>query len=69
MREGPKLGVDAYGVRRCGSVMLVCKQPIATLTLQTFAKVFLGRRFYIYYKSFFASIKLFYKHLDHFVVH
>ena len=45
MREGPKLGVDAYGVRRCGSVMLVCKQPIATLTLQTFAKVFLGRRF------------------------
>ena len=35
---------DAYGVRRCGSVMPVCKQPVATLTLQTFAKVFLGRR-------------------------
>ena len=45
MRAGPKLGVDAYGVRRCGSVMPVCKQPVATLTLQTFAKVFLGRRF------------------------
>ena len=44
MRAGPQLGVDAYGVRRCGSVMPVCKQPVATLTLQTFAKVFLGRR-------------------------
>ena len=44
MRAGPQLGVDAYGVRRCGSVMPVCKQPVATLTLQTFAKVFLVRR-------------------------
>ena len=49
MREGPQLGVDAYGVRRCGSVMPVCKQPVATLTLQTFAKVFLGRRLESYY--------------------
>ena len=38
MRAGPQFGVDAYGVRRCGSVMPVCKQPVATLTLQTFAK-------------------------------
>ena len=46
MRAGPQLGVDACGVRRYGSVMPVCMQPVATLTLQTFAKVFLGRRFY-----------------------
>jgi hypothetical protein len=45
MRAGPQLGVDACGVRRYGSVMPVCMQPVATLTLQTFAKVFLGRRF------------------------
>ena len=38
MREGTQLGVDAYGVRRCGSVMQVCKQPCATLSLQAFAK-------------------------------
>ena len=52
MRAGPQLGVDAYGVRRCGSVMPVCKQPVATLTLQTFAKVFLGRRFFFNVDSF-----------------
>ncbi|MBR6855263.1 MAG: hypothetical protein IKN03_07700 [Fibrobacter sp.] len=45
MRAGPQLGVDACGVRRYGSVMPVCMQPVATLTLQTFAKVFLGRRY------------------------
>ncbi len=45
MRAGPQLGADACGVRRYGSVMPVCEQPVATLTLQTFAKVFLGRRF------------------------
>jgi hypothetical protein len=45
MRAGPQLRVDACGVRRYGSVMPVCMQPVATLTLQTFAKVFLGRRF------------------------
>ena len=44
MRAGPQLRVDACGVRRYGSVMPVCMQPVATLTLQTFAKVFLGRR-------------------------
>ena len=38
MRAGPQLGVDAYGVRRYGSVMQVCKQPCATLALQAFAK-------------------------------
>jgi hypothetical protein len=46
MRAGPQLRVDACGVRRYGSVMPVCMQPVATLTLQTFAKVFLGRRFH-----------------------
>ena len=45
-REGPQLGVDAYGVRRYGSVIQVCEQPCATLTLQAFAKTnILGRRF------------------------
>ena len=38
MRAGPQLRVDACGVRRYGSVMPVCMQPVATLTLQTFAK-------------------------------
>jgi hypothetical protein len=38
MRAGPQLRVDAYGVRRCGSIMPVCKQPVATLTLQAIAK-------------------------------
>ena len=51
MRAGPQLGVDAYGVRRCGSVMPVCKQPVATLTLQTFAKNILGRRL-LHYKTY-----------------
>ena len=47
MRAGPKLGVDAYGVRRYGSVIQVCEQPCATLTLQAFAKtIILGRRFF-----------------------
>ena len=47
MRAGPQLGVDAYGVRRYGSVIQVCEQPCATLTLQAFAKtIILGRRFY-----------------------
>ena len=63
MRAGPQLGVDACGVRRYGSVMPVCMQPVATLTLQTFAKVFLGRRFHSYneqplssdYLSFFLA--------------
>jgi len=38
MRAGPQLGVDAYGVRRYGSVIQVCEQPCATFTLQAFAK-------------------------------
>ena len=47
MRAGPQLRVDAYGVRRYGSVIQVCEQPCATLTLQAFAKtIILGRRFY-----------------------
>ena len=47
MRAGPLLRVDAYGVRRYGSVIQVCDQPCATLTLQAFAKTnILGRRFY-----------------------
>ena len=51
MQAGSQLRVDAYGVRRCGSVMPVCKQPVATPTLQTFAKVFLGRRL-LHYKTY-----------------
>ena len=48
MRAGPQLGVDAYGVRRYGSVMQVCKQPCTTLTLQAFAKTHsFGRRYKI----------------------
>ena len=48
MRAGPQLGVDAYGVRRYGSVIQVSEQPCATLTLQAFAKtIILGRRFRI----------------------
>ena len=47
MREGPQLRVDAYGVRHYGSVIQVCEQPCATLTLQAFAKtIILGRRFH-----------------------
>ena len=58
MRAGPQLGVDAFSISNYGSAMFaqvqpqhsplmmpVCMQPVATLTLQTFAKVFLGRRF------------------------
>ena len=47
MRAGPQLRVDAFSISNygsAGSVMPVCMQPVATLTLQTFAKVFLGRR-------------------------
>ena len=56
MREGPQLGVDAYGVRRYGSVIQVCEQPCATLTLQAFAKtIILGRRL-LQYKILFSAI-------------
>jgi len=52
MRAGPQLGVDAYGVRRYGSVIQVCEQPCATLTLQAFAKtIILGRRFFFIRKK------------------
>ena len=32
------LGFDAFDVRSCGSVMPVCKQPVATLTLHAFER-------------------------------
>jgi hypothetical protein len=63
MRAGPQLGVDAYGVRRYGSVIQVCEQPCATLTLQAFAKtIILGRRFYFSYAK---KISLNKKNISH----
>ena len=57
MRAGPQLGVDAYGVRRYGSVIQVCEQPCATLTLQAFAKtIILGRRFCISKKYLYIGL-------------
>ena len=69
MREGPKLGVDACGVSGFTRPYRQASLPLRHSFCTLLRRMFLGRRFYIYYKSFFASIKLFYKHLDHFVVH